>query len=60
MKSPIFDSFNEDRSLSGSTDLCINLFTEMVKGPRGPIVGLLLNGPGLTASGGIRPGRGEG
>jgi hypothetical protein len=28
MDSPIFTSFNEDRSRSGSTDLCINLFPE--------------------------------
>ena len=50
MKSPIFSSFNEDRSLSSSTDLCINLFPETVPGPRGPVIGLLLNCPGLTTA----------
>lgn len=50
MKSPIFESINEDRSGSGASDLCINLFPETVPGPKGPVIGLLINGPGLTAA----------
>jgi hypothetical protein len=47
--SPIFASFNSDRSRSGATDLCINLYPEHTDGEKGPEVSLLLSCPGLTA-----------
>ena len=47
--SPIFESFYQDRSRSGATDLCINIFPERSSGGNGPELGLFLNCPGLTA-----------
>jgi hypothetical protein len=49
MLSPVFDSFNQDRSRSGATDLSINLYPEHSDGDKGPEISLLLNAPGLTA-----------
>lgn len=46
--SPIFESFNQDRSRSGLTDLCINLYPEHNDGPDGPEIGLLTSAPGYT------------
>lgn len=46
--SPIFSSFNQDRSRSGRTDLCINLYPEHNEGDDAPPIGLMLNAPGLT------------
>lgn len=45
--SPIFESFNQDRSRSASTDLCVNLYPEHSDGDDGPEVSLLLGTPGL-------------
>lgn len=59
--SPIFESFNQDRSRSGVTDLCINLYPEHTDGDKGPEISLLLSCPGLTAplfTAGTGPGRG--
>lgn len=47
--SPIFESFNQDRSRSGATDLCINLYPEHDQGDDAPSIALLLSCPGLTA-----------
>lgn len=47
--SPIFESFYQDRSRSGQTDVCINLYPEHVDGRNGPEIGLLTSVPGLTA-----------
>ena len=50
MRSPIFDSFNENRSKSGNNDICINLFPEKIlDGNAQPTINLLLGRPGLTA-----------
>ncbi len=49
MLSPVFESFLQDRSRSGSTDLCVNLYPEHNDGSNGPEIGLLINCPGLTA-----------
>ncbi len=49
MNSRIFESYNEDRGRSGATDLCINLYPEKIQGEKGPVIGLLLSSPGLTA-----------
>lgn len=49
MLSPIFESFNQDRSRSGNTDLCINLYPEHTDGPKGPEISALLSCPGLTS-----------
>lgn len=56
MLSPIFTSFYSDRSRSGNTDLCINLFPEHEDGPKGPEVGALINLPGYTKVASIGPG----
>lgn len=47
--SPIFESFNQDRSRSGNTDVCINLYPEHNDGANGPEIGLLMSSPGLTS-----------
>lgn len=48
MLSGIFESFNQDRSRSGNTDLAINLYAEHTDGDDGPALSLLLGTPGLT------------
>ena len=60
MLSPIFESFSQDRARSGNTDICTNLYPEMVNGPKGPEVGMLINVPGkrLLATIGTGPIRG--
>lgn len=45
--SPIFESFNQDRSRSSSTDVCMNLYPEHSDGTNGPEISLLLNVPGI-------------
>ena len=47
MLSPIMQGFFEDRSKSGNNDVCINLYPDIVQGPRGPEIGLLFDCPGL-------------
>lgn len=47
--SPIFESFLQDRSRSGSTDICTNLYPEHTDGADGPEISLLVSCPGLTA-----------
>lgn len=46
MQSPIFESYYQDRSRSGSTDACINLYAEHIDGARGPEIGMLISVPG--------------
>ena len=46
MLSPIFTSFLQDRSRSGTTDICLNLYPEHTDGPQGPEIGVLLSAPG--------------
>ena len=46
MESPIFESFFQDRSRSGNTDTCVNLYPEHNDGPDGPSIGLLTSCPG--------------
>ena len=48
MESPIFAAFFEDRSKSGSTDICVNLYPEHQDGPKGPEISSLLSVPGKT------------
>ena len=58
--SPIFESFNEDRSRAGNSDRCINLYPEHNDGPEGPRIGLLFDTPGCVfwATVGTGPSRG--
>lgn len=50
MKSPIFSGFNEDRTKSGSSDICINLYPEITLDEQGHLTfGVLLERPGLSA-----------
>jgi len=56
MLSPIFDSFNRDRSRSGNTDQCVNIYPEDIDGPKGPEIGLLISVPGKRLLGTIGPG----
>src|SRR5882672_2803894 len=48
MLSPIFESWTQDRSRAGNTDIAINLYPEHVDGPDGPAIGVLLGTPGYT------------
>lgn len=58
--SPIMQSFLQDRTRSGNTDLCYNLYGEHVDGQGGPEIGVLLSTPGLRllATIGTGPSRG--
>ncbi len=56
MLSPIFESFYQDRSRSGNSDICVNLYAEHTDGPKGPEVGALFSLPGYTLAGTVGTG----
>jgi hypothetical protein len=49
MQSPIFTSYYTDRSRSGSTDVCVNLYPEHEDGKDAPEISLLLDTPCISA-----------
>lgn len=57
MDSPIFTSYNSDRSRGGNTDVCINLYPEHTDGEKGPEIGMLISvsGKKLLATIGTGP-----